>query len=294
MERLIASVIFTGYTSGMYEKAIAFVKYNNAFTFIVASVFFGGGVSFAANPAMREAIYSSEETVVSVDNGMIMGVDLDAFDFNLKIDAVTEDENKYYAAYSYRTLAVEDGVWREREISKTLTASKEALDGGDFGLYAARELAENINYELSYLKRVKKSEEEKGESKKVVTVEYSGLIGKLLDPKEMVIEGYNPVIVPEEVVPPAPADPIISDDAVPAPAPSPEPEPSQSPVSGPVMPEVPPITPVVSEEVLPSASPIVEPSEPSVSEASAPEASPVPVVVPDPVTPPSEPDPATQ
>ena len=162
----------------MYEKVVAFVKYNNAFTFIVASVFFGGGVTFAANPDMRGAIYSSQETVIAADNGAILKVDLDTFDFNLKIDAVTEDENKYYAAYSYRTLAVEDGVWREREIKKTLTVSKEALDGSDFGLYAARELGENINYELSYLKRVKKLEERRGESQKVVTVQYSGLIGK--------------------------------------------------------------------------------------------------------------------
>ena len=48
-----------------------------------------------------------------------------------------------------------------------------------------------------------KLEREKGESQKVVTTEYSGLIGKLINPKEEVIEGYNPVI--PEVVPEKPA-----------------------------------------------------------------------------------------
>jgi hypothetical protein len=56
---------------------------------------------------------------------------------------------------------------------------------------------------LSYLQRVQKLERERGESQKIITVEYAGLIGKLVDPKEKVIEGYNPVI-PEPVpeVPP--------------------------------------------------------------------------------------------
>ena len=219
----------------MYGKVAEFVKYNNAFTFVVIAIFFGCGISFAANPGMRESIYSSEETLVSADNGTILRTDLDAFDFNLKIDAVTEDEKNYYAAYSYRTLAVENGVWHEREVRKTLEANKEALNGNDFGLYAARELGENLKYELSYLKRVKKSEEERGESKKVVTVEYSGLIGKFLDPKEMVIEGYDPV-VPEPVTPPPPA-------------------PEQSPTPEIAAPEAPPASPIVPEPVTPSAAP---------------------------------------
>ena len=187
----------------MYQKVLHFIKYNNAFTIAFVIVFFGFGISFAASPAVRDSIYSSEETVVSVDNNLIVSAHLDNFNFNLRINSVTEDEKNYYAAYSYQTLAIEDGIWQSKEIEKTLTVSKEALAGKDLGLYVAKELGENINYELSYLKRVQKLEKEKGESRKVVAVAYSGLIGKLLSPKEEVIEGYTPVI--PEPVPEVPA-----------------------------------------------------------------------------------------
>ncbi len=282
----------------MYAKFAEFVKYNNAFTFIVMSLFFGFGISFAANPELREAVYASEETVVAADNGVILRSDLDNFDFNLKIDAVTEDEKNYYAAYSYRTLAVEDGVWRERQVVKNLTVSKESLAGGDFGLRVARELGENINYELSYLKRVKKAEEEKGESKKTVTVEYSGLIGKFLDPKEMVIEGYDPV-VPEPVVPPAAPEAVASD-------PVSMPENSQPVLDAPSVASVieallPP--PVIPEPV--QSPPAPEPASPlPVIEDPLPVA-PIPAAIPEtpsaqppvviePVAPPAAPEPEAQ
>lgn len=189
----------------MHKKLIEFIKYNNAFTIIFVIVFLGAGIGFAANPEMRGNIYSSQDTVVTVDNSAIVSADLDNYNFSLRINNVTDDGKNYYATYSYWTMAIIDGVWQNQKVEKTLTVSKEALGNKDLGLYIARELGENINYELSSLKRIQKSEREKGESQKVVATEYSGLIGKLLDPKEQVIEGYNPVIpepvaeVPEEV-----------------------------------------------------------------------------------------------
>ena len=182
----------------MYQKILNFVKYNNAFTIIFVVCFFGFGITYAANPDVRESVYASEDTVVSIDNTLIVSTNLDNFNFNLRISSVIEDEKNYYAVYSYQTLAIEDGAWQSKLIEKTLTVSKEALEGRDLGLYVAEELGENINYELSYLKKVQKLEREKGGSQKVVTTEYSGLIGKLLDPKEKVMEGYSPVI-PESV-----------------------------------------------------------------------------------------------
>lgn len=187
----------------MLRKLLNFIKYNNAFTIIFVICFFGFGISFAASPELRDSVYSSTETVIFADNNLIVSADLDNFNFNLRINSVIEDEKNYYAAYSYQTLAIEDGIWQSKQIEKTLTVSKEALGGKDLGLYVAGELGENINYELSYLKRVQKSEKEKGESQKVVAVAYSGLIGKLLSPKEKVIEGYSPVI--PEPVPEVPA-----------------------------------------------------------------------------------------
>ena len=191
------------YNDIMYNKVLHFVKYNNAFTLLLALFFFGFGISFAAEPTLRDGIYSSQQTVVSVDNNWIVSVDLDAYNFNLKINSITEDDKNYYASYSYQTIAVQNSAWQNQQISKVLTVSKDELDGKDLGLYVAKELGENINYELSYLKQVQKQEKEKGESQKVITTEYSGLIGKFLNPKEEVIDGYKPVI--PEVVPEIPA-----------------------------------------------------------------------------------------
>jgi hypothetical protein len=187
----------------MYGKVLHFIKYNNAFTIFLVLFFFGFGISFAADPAILDPVYSSRESVISVDNSRIISVDLDNYNFNLRINAITEDEKNYYATYSYQTMEIVNGVWQDKQAEKVLTINKEALEGKDLGLYVAKQLGENINYELSYLKRVQKLEKEKGDSQKVITTEYSGLIGKLLDPKQEVIEGYTPVI-PE----PAPEVPV--------------------------------------------------------------------------------------
>jgi hypothetical protein len=208
----------------MFQKVLNFVKYNNAFTIAVMLVFFGAGISFAASPELRDTVYASSETVISVDNTLIVSSDLDSFNFNLKINSITDDDKNYYATYSYQTLVITNGVWQSQEMDKVLTVNKEALNGKDLGLYVAKELGDNMNYELSYLKRVQELEKEKGQSQKVVSVEYSGLIGKLLDPKEKVIEGYTPVI-PEPApqvaatVESNPQEVIVSIPPTPAPAP---------------------------------------------------------------------------
>lgn len=245
----------------MMQKIINFIKYHNAFTIIFAVIFFGGGIVFAASPEARDGVYAAKTSVTSVDNGAIVAADLDNFNFNLKINSVTEDEKNYYAAYSYQTLEIDDSVWQNKEINKTLTVGKEALDGRDLGLYVQKELGENINYELSYLKRVQKMEKEKGESQKVVTVEYSGLVGKLLDPKTMVIEGYEPVVPPPAPVVEAPP----AEEQTPAPpAPSPEP-PASPPQENPV--------PII---VPPPAEPQPEPPAVTTSSTSSEQASPPP------------------
>lgn len=262
----------------MYSKLIHFVKYNNAFNIIFVIFFFGFGISFAASEDVRESVYSAQETVVSVDNTRIVSADLDNHNFNLRINSVIEDEKNYYAAYSYQTIIAENSIWQDKEIEKVLTISKEALGARDLGLYIAKELGENINYELSYLKRTQKLEREKGESQKIVTVEYSGLIGKLLDPKEMVIEGYEPVIPepvpevpatveenPEMVIvsvkhdePPAPEEqPPVETNKGQIPDPVSEPETTTSVPDPAEDPE--PVTPIPPETAKPPASePIVE------------------------------------
>lgn len=255
-----------------YQKILHFIKYHNAVTIVFVMVFFGFGVSYAASPAVRDSVYSSTETVVSVDNGAVVSADLDNFNFNLKINSVTEDEKNYYATYSYQMLVIENGAWQNKEVEKILKVSKAALGGRDFGLYAAEELGENVKSELSYLKKVQKLEKEKGQSQKVVAVEYSGLIGKLLNPKEKIIAGYNPVI-PEAI--PEPTAAIVSTPSPPPPAVSGVEPPV---VSGPV--------PSVVEGVEPSSPPAAS-AEPTPTTEPAPEATSTPSLTETPISEPA-------
>ncbi|HCR52135.1 TPA: hypothetical protein DIV48_00620 [Candidatus Kaiserbacteria bacterium] len=178
----------------MLERVLRFIKYNNAFTVALGVLFLGSGAAYAASPQVRDAVYSSKEVVVSVDNHVIITANLDNFDFGLRINAVTDDEKNYYVAYSYRTLAVEDSVWRTLFVEKILTVSKASLEGKDLGLHVTKELSDNVKDELTYLKRVQKLEQGKGESGKVVAVEYSGLVGRMLNARNGTIEGYTPVV----------------------------------------------------------------------------------------------------
>jgi len=176
------------------KKIVTFIKYNNL-TAIIFSVVFGGmSVSLAASPTVRSSVYASSQTVKSVDNKLILSANLDAFDFNLKINSVTEDADSYYATYSYKTLSIENGVWKNINVTKTFQVAKVGLNGKDFGVYLGKQLADNMNAELGYLKRVQAIEKKKGPSNKVIATEYSGLVGKMLDPNEKVIAGYVPVI----------------------------------------------------------------------------------------------------
>ena len=308
----------------MYQKVVNFIRYNNAFAIAFFLLFSGFGITYAASPEVREGVYASKEVVVSVDNRQVVSVDLDNFNFNLVINSVTEDDKNYYAAYSYQTLAIEDGAWQTVTVEKTLTVSKEALDGKDLGLYATKELAEIINYELSYLKRVQKLEQEKGTSQKVVVTEYSGLVGKLLNPKEEVIEGYNPVIpepIPEVAPPPGPTLPEPAAVPIENPQTSPQPSPEATagtaeatsgtaePTPEPVPPQSEPEPEPTSTSTPPVSEPVATSSQPSpeatagtaeTSQDTAPEPSPTatstPTIEPEPAptatsTPASEPEP---
>lgn len=243
----------------MSDKILNFIKYNNAFTIIIVVCFLSVSLTFASSTTARENIYSSEEILVAVDNRLLLSTNLDNFNFNLRINSVTEDENNYFAQYSYQTLTIKDGIWQASEISKTLTIDKSSLGENDLGLYIAKELGENINYELASLGRVQKSERERGESQKIVAVDYSGLVGKLLDPKEMVIEGYTPVI-PESFPMATEETEFIPDEVIvsvqhPEPKPTNENEPSKEISDGAANTTETPIKQNETETPEPSASP---------------------------------------
>lgn len=176
------------------NKVIHFLKYHNLVPIVLGMVSIVAVSALAASPQVREAFISSQDIPRSIDNSGIIAANLENFDFGLKITGITEDTDNYYIVYTYQTIYIQDYVWQPIQKEKTITVSKAALGDKDLGLYAAEELGEVIDSELSYLKEVQTIEKEKGLTQKIVTTQYAGLIGRFLSPEEKVFEGYQPVV----------------------------------------------------------------------------------------------------
>jgi len=180
------------------KRLINFVKYNNAFVIGLVLVLFGGGAIFAASPDARSAVVGKEiVTMQGVDNSRIINADLENFDFQMKIDNVTEDAVNYYVDYSFRTIGIEGNEWQTITRNLQMTVAKDALAGQDLGLYVQVQLANIAQNELAYLELAQTAEKEKGLTQIVRTTEYTGLIGLVLDVKNAVLPGYDPVVKPE-------------------------------------------------------------------------------------------------
>lgn len=182
------------------NKALDFVKYHNGFVIGLVLVLFGGGAIFAASPDARSAVLGKEiVTEQGIDNSRIINADLENFDFQMKIDNVTEDEANYYVDYSFRTIGIEGNEWQTITRAAKMTVAKEFLAGQDLGLYVQSQLANVAQNERAYLEQVQSAEKEKGLTRIVRTTEYTGLIGLVLDTKNQTLSGYEPVVKPEPV-----------------------------------------------------------------------------------------------
>ncbi len=178
----------------IFQKIIDFIKYHNAFTIGLALVFVFSGAIFASED-VRDAVIGEEIiTEIGIDNSQLLLADLDNFDVDLTIDNVLEDDKSYYIGYSFNTIAVQDNVWQPIVKLEKFTVNKEGLGNRDLGLYLAEELGEVANSEITYLRELQKTEKEKGETLIVETLEYTGLIGLILDTETRVLPGYEPVI----------------------------------------------------------------------------------------------------
>ncbi|QQG37857.1 MAG: DUF5011 domain-containing protein [Candidatus Kaiserbacteria bacterium] len=171
-----------------------FLQYHNAVPIAIGILVLGaGGVFAATNP---EAIYSASETVVSVDNTYISGKDFTSWSPKVQIVEVTEDQDNYYVKYQFRTIALQDYVWRDVIVEETMNVSKADLGPyRDLGLYAMAQLKQKIDREISFLKEVQ-AIERKSITQKTVATTYGGLVGALLDDSSEVIPGYQPVVTP--------------------------------------------------------------------------------------------------
>jgi hypothetical protein len=182
----------------MLERLARFIKYNNALPIGISLILVGGSAAFATSPEVRETFVSSNDVVRSVDNSFIIQVDISTFDFNLQINNVMEDNDNYYVDYSYQSIVLDDYVWQVQTIEKRLTVSKIALNEHylkDLGLYVSKEIGDALEAEIQYLSRVQTLERNKGLSNKIVTTEYTGLIGKYFNTRDKTFPGYAAVIL---------------------------------------------------------------------------------------------------
>lgn len=184
----------------MFKKILHFIQYHNFANLALVALFVvSAGTAFAATDegvrqAVADVVIKETQTIVQIDNNILVNTNLEDFDAELQILGVEEDDYAYYVDYQFNTLALDDGYWQETTKKDKITIDKEVLAGGDLGLFLAEELGELTTQELRFLKEAQIAERKKGAKKKKVATEYSGLIGKLLDTKEETFDGYDRVI----------------------------------------------------------------------------------------------------
>lgn len=176
------------------KQFFEFLSYHNAVPIAFGVLFLGSGAAFAASPEAREAVFSATESVVSIDNTRIVGVDVETLSLEIGITDVQEDDDNYYVTYTLATIDLVDYVWQDVIYEEIMTVNKQVLRGRDLGLYVTKELAEVRESERVRLFETQKIEQESGVSQKVVATAYSGLIGQFLDEEAEVLPGYAPVI----------------------------------------------------------------------------------------------------
>jgi hypothetical protein len=178
------------------QGLLRFLTYNNAVPIGLSILVLGAVSTFAAsNP---DAIYSSEEHIISIDNSYLVGKDLSSYSPQAQITAVTEDNENYYVAYQFYTIDLEDGAWRDVVKERTMSVAKDFLgEYRDLGLYVTEQLKQNVDAELSRL-RATQDIEKKSITQKIVATTYGGLIGKMLDTTTEALPGYVPVVVPPQ------------------------------------------------------------------------------------------------
>lgn len=173
-----------------------FLFQNNTVPIALGVLFLGGGAAFAASPDARDAVYSVQEQVVSIDNARILNVDVATLPLSVIVTGVTEDDDFYYVAYTLSTVELIEGVWRDINKELVLKVAKDALEGKDLGVYATKELAQVRDAERVRLLGTQEFERKNGLSQKSVATVYGGLVGKLLDPTLETFAGYEPVVAP--------------------------------------------------------------------------------------------------
>jgi hypothetical protein len=183
------------------NKFTHFLFYNNTIPILLGVLFLGSGAAFAASPEAREAVVDSETVVTAVDNSYLLETTITDSTVGVVIGSVTETDVEYYIEYQLSTIEPVDGAWQPVTRIKTLVVDKSVVVGQDLGLYAEEEIAEVHAAEVRLLKEAQTNERRAGLTPKVVTTEYSGLVGQFFDPNQEVFPQYNPQIDPSIGIP---------------------------------------------------------------------------------------------
>ncbi len=183
------------------NKFTHFLFYNNTIPILLGVLFLGSGAAFAASPEAREAVVDSATVVTAVDNSYLLETTISDSTVGITIGSVTETDTEYYIEYQLSTLEPVDGAWQPVTRIKTLVVDKSVVVGQDLGLYAEEEIAEVHAAEVRLLKEAQTNERRAGLTPKVVTTEYSGLVGQFFDPNQEVFPQYNPQIDPSVGIP---------------------------------------------------------------------------------------------
>ena len=178
---------------------LKFIQYHNAVPIALGVLFLGAGATFAATDP--QALYSANQTVVSVDNTYIANKDISNYSPKVEIASVTEDADNYYVAYNLTTIDVQNSVWQDVTKAETMTVSKADLGQyRDLGVYVTEQLKQIVDREMQRLATTQEIER-KNVTQKTVATAYGGLIGKFLDSTTEELPGYVPVVTPP---PPSP------------------------------------------------------------------------------------------
>jgi len=168
-----------------------FIKYNNTIPIVLGILVLSTSGALAASPAVRDSVFSSTQSVTSIDNSYLLSVNLDSFPFSITVTNVKEDTDSYYVSYTLHTIDLVNSVWQPTDKPLVLEVDKDALKGDTLGIYVSEQLAQVKDNEKARFTIAQDAERKKGQSQKVVATEYHGLVGSFLGSHDEAIPGYE-------------------------------------------------------------------------------------------------------
>ncbi len=142
------------------NSLIRTLAYHNGVPIALGLFFLLAATTFAASDGTllpSKASDASEATTtdssVPIGTDALLDADIADFDTRMRVTAVSEQVSSYEVSYTYRTLAIEDGSWRELERTGVLSVPKDQLSGMPLEAYVREQLREVAERERAFLVR---------------------------------------------------------------------------------------------------------------------------------------------